>query len=255
MIYTNVTKLFCDREIMEFKPNSTSPIYLENKDVAIYHINIPDHLGSVGRLRSMLDQVELDRAARYYHNRDENRFIICRAYLKQTLAAITEIDINEIVIDYGVNKKPFLKTRPEVFFNLSHSGEHALLAVGKVPVGIDIEKIKNDPSLYEMMPWIFNAREIEAILGSDDSAYSFFKFWTRKEAFVKGTGEGIDALLKTKACMDETSTINGDKDNIHRKWFIKSFQLGKTYLGAIAVNNIGMEDQKISLQTLLPLSN
>ena len=51
----------------------------------------------------------------------------------------------EIICD----KKPYIKNCP-YHFNLSHSGDFLLLAVGDTPVGADIEKIKKiHPKMLE----------------------------------------------------------------------------------------------------------
>ena len=61
------------------------------------------------------------------------------------------------------------------------------------PVGIDIEAIQFDEDLANV---IFNAEELDAIKSSDEPAVKFTELWTRKESFLKLTGEGLRDDLK-----------------------------------------------------------
>jgi 4'-phosphopantetheinyl transferase len=70
-------------------------------------------------------------------------------------------------------------------FNLSHSGEVALVGVARdVEVGIDVERIRPVPEMRAI------ARRW---LGRDDLAdpAEFFRAWTRHEAMLKALGVGL----------------------------------------------------------------
>lgn len=96
---------------------------------------------------------------------------------------------NEIKINR--DGKPYIENCP-YHFNLSHSGDWLLLAVGDTPVGADIEKItKIRPKTMEKY---FSQSEQERVKKNGTKA--FFELWTQKESYVKYTGEGIKALSK-----------------------------------------------------------
>lgn len=77
------------------------------------------------------------------------------------------------------------------YFNISHSNGYIALVIDEVPVGIDIEKIREvDDSLIE---YISNEQEKEFIKDNE----SFFQVWTNKEALVKAYGSGIKEKIKT----------------------------------------------------------
>ena len=87
--------------------------------------------------------------------------------------------------------KPYIEGCPYQF-NISHSGDWLLLAVGDVPIGADIEKItKIRPKTMEKF---FTLTEQERV--SANGAEEFFKIWTQKESYVKFTGEGIKGVSK-----------------------------------------------------------
>ena len=78
-------------------------------------------------------------------------------------------------------------------FNLSHSGEYALLAVATGrEVGIDIEKTVVCDYL-DVATEVFSPYECAALKETpyDQRLDAFYRCWTRKESFVKAHGEGL----------------------------------------------------------------
>lgn len=85
--------------------------------------------------------------------------------------------------------KPYVKNC-NLYFNLSHSDEFLVLAVGKAPLGIDIQKIG---AIREKVAACYFT-EAEKQLVKEQGATAFFEIWTQKESYVKYTGEGIKGL-------------------------------------------------------------
>lgn len=84
--------------------------------------------------------------------------------------------------------KPFIKGNP-FYISLSHSGDYAVLAVSEKPIGCDIEKIREiNP---EMPKKIFGEEITEK--------EKFFELWTKKESYLKLSGEGLKALNKPQS--------------------------------------------------------
>jgi 4'-phosphopantetheinyl transferase len=80
-------------------------------------------------------------------------------------------------------------------FNTSHSGTKAMVAVARVPVGVDIERIEPIPedefgALVEFVLSPSEAAELMT-LPEGERVVAYYRVWTRKEAYVKATGEGI----------------------------------------------------------------
>ena len=94
---------------------------------------------------------------------------------------------------YDSHGKPCFRNYPGTFFNISHCHKGIACAVMDKPVGIDIEEIQFDEDLAKH---IFNPEELEAVRNADDPAVKFTEFWTRKESFLKLTGEGLRDNLK-----------------------------------------------------------
>ena len=97
---------------------------------------------------------------------------------------ISSILKNKFIGSYYLNKygKPLSDDK---FFNISHSHGYIALVIDEVPVGIDIEKIREADD--DLRNYISNDDEKKYI--HDDA--SFFEIWTNKEALVKANGNGI----------------------------------------------------------------
>ncbi len=94
--------------------------------------------------------------------------------------------------------KPYVVDCPYQF-NLSHSGDYLLLAVGDAPLGVDIEKItKIRPKTLEK-----HFTDEEQARVAKEGKTAFFEIWTQKESYVKYTGEGIKGLSKIRTYPEE----------------------------------------------------
>jgi 4'-phosphopantetheinyl transferase len=91
----------------------------------------------------------------------------------------------------------------------------------------------------------FNTIEIEAIKNSVDSLKSFYKFWTRKEAILKATGQGIATNLLAINVLEGERTL-----------FLEQWQAPRMYLNTYSfqsdyIISIGSELGLVPLQFVL----
>ncbi|WP_199880648.1 4'-phosphopantetheinyl transferase family protein [Bacillus massiliglaciei] len=89
-------------------------------------------------------------------------------------------------ISFGTNKygKPKMEGPSSIAFNLSHSGDWAVCAIGKEEVGIDIEKENLFPQ--NLAKSIFSEEE-----RSDCRNQELYGLWTIKESYLKAVGTGL----------------------------------------------------------------
>ncbi|MDR1408720.1 MAG: 4'-phosphopantetheinyl transferase superfamily protein [Oscillospiraceae bacterium] len=92
--------------------------------------------------------------------------------------------------------KPYFSELPDFHFNISHSGEAVALAAHDSPIGVDIERLRI-PEL-RIAQRHFTPDEQEYI-GGDPTL--FFEIWTKKEAYLKYTGEGLRRELTSFSVM------------------------------------------------------
>lgn len=117
----------------------------------------------------------------------------------------------------GAYGKPELAEGPH--FNLSHSGEYAVLAVSEESIGVDIEKIASFPK--KIAARCFTKAENEWLLGRDEEA-AFYKIWTAKESVMKATGLGFALAPKSFEVLpiaDGEHIING------KAWFFTFLEM------------------------------
>ena len=170
-------------------------------------INIPEHtvdvyLFNIARLNydaaacfAVLEPQEQQQAEKFYRPALRQAYIHMHALMRQILAAYipgeSAADLRFTKGEYG---KPYLEAAPALRFNLSHSGDWGLLAVGHdIEVGVDIETIKPRAGLAGLVAKCFSAAEQQywQQLPPQQQVEVFFEIWTRKEALVKAVGRGI----------------------------------------------------------------
>lgn len=104
------------------------------------------------------------------------------------------------------NGKP--RAQSGVCFNLSHSGDWALLAVADREIGCDIENIRLINTL-RLGKTVFTDAEMDALRQAPDRLGAFFTFWTKKEALLKCMGEGFHRAAKTVEVCGDSFAENG----------------------------------------------
>lgn len=156
--------------------------------------------GTLAALSALLDGDERRRAERYHFARDRQRFIAARGALRLVLAGYLGCEPQDVAFVLGGHGKPRIADRhgTPLCFNLSTSQDWALLAVtpGR-EVGVDVEYIDGRRADREIARRWFAPGEVQALEALEGAAWlrGFFTCWTRKEAFVKATGEGLSRPL------------------------------------------------------------
>jgi 4'-phosphopantetheinyl transferase len=105
----------------------------------------------------------------------------------------------EITFVYGVRGKPALAD-VALHFNLAHSDGLAVIGVTRSgPLGIDVERLRCVEDFMSIATTCFSPRERAAIaaMPPDQQTLGFFTCWTRKDTYLKATGEGITATLSS----------------------------------------------------------
>jgi 4'-phosphopantetheinyl transferase len=118
-----------------------------------------------------------------------------RAALGELLAGYLGI-AEPLALSAEPEGKPRLAEAPErLAFNLSHSGDLALVAVarGGIEVGVDVERLKRRRDLVRLAARWLPAEDAEAVAtaAEDEREEIFYAAWTRHEARVKCTGVGL----------------------------------------------------------------
>jgi 4'-phosphopantetheinyl transferase len=137
------------------------------------------------------------------------------------------------------NGRPFLAgERSGLHFNLSHSGDVALIALAHAAVGVDVERIKEMSDFMKIARKHFAASELESLqrVAAEEQPKAFHRIWTRKEAFVKATGLGLrfplNAFSTGSATEPPSLMVEG---HARPDWTLIDLKPGEGYVGALAV--------------------
>ncbi|ANE56567.1 4'-phosphopantetheinyl transferase superfamily protein [Methylomonas sp. DH-1] len=155
-------------------------------------------LGALRALDALLPDRERGLVQAYKRLEQRHRFVAVRGLLRRTLAGYLGVEPQELVFELGEFGKPALQAA-ELYFNISHSGAHLLIAVADFgPVGVDVETVRAGRNLHALAGRCFSGREYRdwAALPADQQLPGFYRLWVKKEAFVKAVGRGIAAGLE-----------------------------------------------------------
>jgi 4'-phosphopantetheinyl transferase len=182
--------------------------------VGIVRVQVSSNKKHAHQLHSLLQPDEVLRARKYHKEEDHYRFLIARANLRILLGKCTNQPPAKINFALGANKKPLATNTPGLHYNISHCKDWVLIALAGVEVGIDIEKV--------------------FITQSPTSRLAFFRAWTRKEAFVKATAQGIDADFSSMPALDGRHYLADSRSSPLPDWTVSSFEAAPDYVAAIA---------------------
>ncbi len=159
--------------------------------IRVFSIDLDEPL-PLERARALLSPDERERADRLRVEPAARRFTLARAALRTLLAECLDASPRALTFTYGPHGKPSLPGPLQ--FNLSHSRGLALVALAvDAEVGVDVEKEREVPDALDIARRMFAPAEREALASVDERFRSaaFLRCWTRKEAFVKTTGDGL----------------------------------------------------------------
>jgi 4'-phosphopantetheinyl transferase len=195
------------------------------------------------RLFRLLSDDERKRFQRVRLERQRARFLVGRAVLREILSAYIGILPQALTFAYGVRGKPYLLEASgggTIHFSLSHSHNVAVYAVARNrEVGIDLERLHPMAHLVRLTEMLLAPAEIEAFRLADPgvSESLLLKFWTRKEAFVKGVGVGLGAPLARVDVSSEgrvRALDQGDSAAVAARWRIMDLDAPPGYIAALA---------------------
>jgi 4'-phosphopantetheinyl transferase len=151
------------------------------------------------RFEDVLSPDERARAARFRFEIHRNRFVAGRLALRRLLGAYLGASPCDVVFNYSPAGKPSVPGST-INFNLAHSEAHAHLVVGfERKLGVDVEAIRAIDDMTSVAQHSFSKDEFGRWSGlpEKERVAAFYRCWTRKEAVLKATGEGIAHRLKS----------------------------------------------------------
>jgi 4'-phosphopantetheinyl transferase len=193
-----------------------------------------------------LDQSEHERGDRFHAAADRLRHIIARGALRSMLGGYLDAAPESIAFGAGPFGKPHCTGDRDtpISFNISHSGDIVLLAFARVgDLGVDVERWNARLAERERTrigDSVFTSAEraaIQQLSSAAERERGFYSLWSRKEAYLKGTGSGITAgLAHVEVSADATARLIEDARDtgaVHR-WALRDIHVGAGYAAALA---------------------
>jgi 4'-phosphopantetheinyl transferase len=195
-------------------------------------------------LEATLAADERARADRLRLPADRARFVAARGILRAALARYLGRDPAALRFVYGDHGKPAL-AEPDAAsglqFNLSHADDIALVAVARGrAVGIDVERVRPLPDLDAVAALMFSPAERDLLAAAPPARRHqlFFTIWTHKEAYLKGTGEGIGrppAVCTIVFGAERTTAADPTWPADAPLWTLRSLDAGAGFAAALAI--------------------
>lgn len=219
---------------------------LSSGTVHVWRIPLGQSASRVAQLAALLSPDEQGRVARLFFTQDKSRFTICRAVLRSILGRYLDTDPAQVHFYYGNRGKPFIAetgTGMSLHFNLTHSHELGLCAFTRDGrIGLDLEFMRPLPNAEAIAMRFFSFREFHKLstLPAQHRHQGFFNCWTRKEAYIKATGDGLsyplDQFEVSLAPGEPVRILNVTTDPKEaERWSLYSIMPAPQYVAALAV--------------------
>lgn len=126
-------------------------------------------------------------------------------------------DTPPFLLGYEQKGKPYLREYPDIFFNLSHSGDYVCCALGDGPLGVDIqERISGKEKVAERF-FTHGERQMLRTCPRQEREALFFRMWSVKESYLKLTGAGLGGGLSAfEVCWPRQAVISREGEVLAR---------------------------------------
>lgn len=194
-------------------------------------------------ISTLLSPDEQKRAAAFRFEKHRSSFIVGRALLRCLLGRYLGQSAKDISFSYGPKGKPALEGSGTLHFNLAHSNNRIVYALSKASeLGVDIEFVRPVPEIESIARSFFSSGECSQLLSlpPEQRTQAFFNCWTRKEAYLKATGDGLMVPLSSF----QVSLIPGEPASFLRlvgdrhpisEWELFHLDFSNGYVGALAI--------------------
>ncbi len=207
-----------------------SQFVLAHNEIHLWAVDLDWSERELDRGYCLLNKKEQQQADRFLVSHARDQYIASHATLRQLLSAYEDVPTEALEFGAGEHGKPYLKGNSDLEFNLSHTRGRALIGLTRAgPIGVDIEHHRPGIEIGALAQRFFAPIEYQQLMQSQESDrfLVFYRIWTRKEAFIKATGQGLSfGLNNFTVCLqpqrhDCLLTVN-DSAKLARQWSLGS---------------------------------
>jgi phosphopantetheinyl transferase len=166
----------------------------DDKSILIVRVNFQDFYQDILFFKEILNESEKS---------SPEPFIIRRGILRCLLSNLTGLAYQEIDLVYNQYGKPFLKSKPQICFNLSSSEGKIVYAFAyECDVGIDIQYRGMNVHDWDVCSDFLSQEELSQISmlsEHHEKQILFYDLWAQKESILKTTGKGFSGNFFQKS--------------------------------------------------------
>jgi 4'-phosphopantetheinyl transferase len=225
-------------EAVNWSP-AAQDLTLQNDEAHIWLAGLDVDPQERTRLRSYLNEEEVSRAERFVFPRDRDHFIVARGRLRELVGRYLRCPPDVVQFKTARYGKPsLLDDLDSLRFNLSHSHGLALygFCMGR-ELGIDTEKIRPGFAGEGIAARYFSAAEQKELEEVPDGlrATAFFLCWTRKEAYIKAHGNGLQIPLDSFDVSLKPGELATLRSADSGRWSMRSFVPAPEFVATLIV--------------------
>lgn len=188
--------------------------------------------------RGLFDAIERERWAALHRRVDRDRFTVGVALVRRVVAGHVGADPAALRVDRTCPEcgRPHGKPRVEgadLAISVSHAGDRVAVACARLPhVGVDVEETRSTVAADELASRVLAPSEAGGAAG-------FFAYWTRKEAVLKATGDGLRVPMTevvVSAPGEPPAVLGfGPRPELVHRFAMAALHPGDGYAAALAV--------------------
>jgi 4'-phosphopantetheinyl transferase len=219
---------------------------LHNDEVHVWLAAYKTFRAQLSELQNLLSVDEAKKAARFYFEKDRERFIVTHGLLRKLLASYINTPPVQLDFQYNAYGKPALASsfqKELLHFNLSHTQNLVVYAFTCTRnIGIDIEYMRADIEYEQIAGRYFSPFEHAELqrLPSSQRQQAFFHCWTRKEAYIKARGLGLSLALDSfdvTVRSEAPVKLVANRENAQEttRWRFAALPMNSNYAGTVVV--------------------
>ncbi|WP_239613718.1 4'-phosphopantetheinyl transferase family protein [Cohnella mopanensis] len=199
-------------------------------DIFVLRIDHLRHAEIIEWLSEYVSKTRLNKAKRYKVADDFNRSVISELLVNYIL--LTQYQLPGQSLEWATHSsgKPYLRSWPDLYFNVSHAQDFVACVFDRDEVGVDIEYMR-EFRYSDIANRFFTRYENTFIANhSDDTKLNaFYKVWTHKESYLKAIGSGLFTALDSfeiRNLEDVTTHVQ----TADRTWNVRSISFEPDYM-------------------------
>lgn len=214
--------------------------------------------------RDLLTDEEIAKSRHFYFPRDQKRFLLTRILQRTLLSRYHAVAPRNWIFAENAFGRPCIaipKEKSERFvqFNISHTNELVVLAVGQaLEIGIDVERIRAVIMPAQIANHYFSTEESAGLRHAPEHLRDrrFLELWTLKEAYTKAKGRGLSIALDSFAFCLGAGTVRlapaSGQAYEAESWQFVQFEAFGDHVGALCLGPCAGAPLRLHAREIVP---